>query len=123
MSITKQSAWTIFKGLKLGQPEATTALNALTKDEFEAYQCLEEDFEMAVAKIGAEAQNEAAKIWEDHPSTLAALSAIKTNLWTAEEYTKLVSLFKGAKYEQLHLSAQFRITNNELLLDLAKASL
>ena len=123
MSITKEQAWTIFKGDKLGHKEATTALNALSKDEFEAYQCLEEDFEMAVAQIGVEAQNEAARIWEDNPNTLAELSAVKTNLWMSEDYTKLVSLFKGAKYEQLHLSAQFRLTNNELLLDLAKASL
>jgi hypothetical protein len=123
MSLTKQSAWTIFEGEKLGRAEATATMNRLTKPEFEAYQCHAEDFELAVAKIGAEAQNEAAKIWEDNPTTVAELSAIPTNRWTAEQYIQLVSLFKGTKYEQLHLSAQFRITNNALLLELAKASL
>jgi hypothetical protein len=123
MSLTKQSAWAIFEGEKLGKAEAVTALNALTKPEFEAYQCWAEDFELAVAKISVEAQNEAAKLWEDHPNTVEALGSIKPYNWTADNYWGLVSMFKGSKFEQLHLSAQFRIANHQLILDLAKASL
>jgi hypothetical protein len=123
MSLTKQSAWTIFEGEKLGKAEATSALNRLTKPEFEAYQCYAEDFDLAVAKIGVEAQNEAAKLWEDRPATRKMLEFIKPYHWTAYHYEELVSVFKGSKFEQLHLSAQFRIANHQLLLDLAKASL
>jgi hypothetical protein len=123
MSLTKQSAWTIFEGEKLGTREAAKALNRMTKPEFEAYQCYAAVFELAVAKIGAEAQNEAAKLWEKHPNTREHLEAIKPYHWTADHYWSLVSVFKGSKFEQLHLSAQFRIANHQLLLDLAKASL
>jgi hypothetical protein len=123
MSLTKQSAWAIFEGEKLGKAEATSALNRLTKPEFEAYQCYAEDFDLAVAKIGVEAQNEAAKIWEDNPILVADLQSIKPYLWTAQNYEQLVNVFRGSKYEQLHLAAQFRIANHQLLLDLAKASL
>jgi hypothetical protein len=123
MSLTKQSAWAIFEGEKLGKAEATSALNRLTKPEFEAYQCYAEDFDLAVAKIGVEAQNEAAKLWEDAPTTRGYLEAIKPYHWGAEEYRILVNVFEGSKYEQLHLAAQFRIANHQLLLDLAKASL
>lgn len=123
MSLTKQSAWAIFEGEKLGRAEATTALNRMTKPEFEAYQCYAEDFELAVAKIGAEAQNEAAALWEQHWHTQTTLSGIKPYRWTADDYEALVSVFRGSKYEELHLSAQFRIANHQLILDLAKASL
>jgi len=119
MSLTKQSAWTIFKGVSLGQPEAKAALDRLTKGEFEAYECLKEDFELELAKIGVEANNEAATIWEAHPNTKEVLETITPSRWTADNYWSLVSIFKGSKYEQLHLSALFRFNNNELLLDLA----
>jgi hypothetical protein len=123
MSLTKQSAWAIFEGEKLGKAEAVTALNALTKPEFEAYQCWAEDFELAVAKIGVEAQNEAARVWEGNPNLVAELQSKKPYLWTVEDYICLVGVFRGTLYEELHLSAQFRIANHQLLLDLAKASL
>jgi hypothetical protein len=119
MSLTKESAWTIFKGVSLGRPEAKSAIARLTKGEFEAYECLKEDFELELAKIGVEANNEAAAIWEAHPNTKEVLETITPSRWTADNYWSLVSIFKGSKYEQLHLSALFRFSNNELLLDLA----
>lgn len=122
MSINKEAAWSIFKGEKLAQKEAITALNNLTKGEFEAYECWAEDFELALAKVQVEAQNEAARIWEDNPTLVAELEAIKPYLWTSENYVSLASVFKGAKYEQLHLTAQFRIRNVDLLLELARAA-
>jgi len=119
MSITKQSAWTIFKGVSLRQAEAKQALDLLTKDEFEAYECLREDFEFEVAKVGVEAQNEAVTIREDNPVLMAELEPLHPSRWTADNYVALVSLFKGSKYELLHLSAMFRVNNAALLLDLA----
>jgi hypothetical protein len=120
MTLTKQSAWSIFKGTALGQPEAKQAIDSMHHGEFEAYDCWREDFEMAIAQIGVEAQNEAATIQEDNPELMVELQATPMNRWKAEEYTKAVSMFKGSKFEQLHLSAMFRVANNELLLDLAK---
>jgi len=119
MSITKQSAWPIFKAVALGQPEGEQALIRMNATEFEAYSGLKEDFELELAKIGVEAQNEAATIWEAHPNTKEVLETITPSRWTADNYWSLVSIFKGSKYEQLHLSALFRFSNNELLLDLA----
>lgn len=119
MSITKQSAWPIFKAVALGQPEGEQALIRMNATEFEAYSGLKEDFELELAKISIEANNEAATIQADNPELLAELELTPLNRWKAEEYTKAVSMFKGSKYEQLHLSAMFRFSNNELLLDLA----
>jgi len=123
MSLTKQSAWTIFKGQALGQREAAKAVARLTKPEFEAYECWVEDFQLEVSKIGVEANNEAATIWEAHPNTKEVLETITPSRWTADNYWSLVSIFKGSKYEQLHLSAMFRFSNNELLLELAEPAL
>ena len=119
-SITKESAWTIFKSHALGQPEAEAALVRMTDEEMDAYECWVEDFQLKLAQIGAEAQNEAAAIWAEHPSTKEALYAIGPSRWTADNYWSLVSIFKGSKFEQLHLSAMFHFSNNELLLELAK---
>lgn len=119
MTITKQSAWAIFKGIALGQPEAKQAVLRLTKPEFEAYECWAEDFQMEVSKVGVEANNEAAAIIEAHPNTKEVLETITPSRWTADNYWALVSIFKGSKYEQLHLSAMFRFSNTELLLELA----
>jgi len=123
MSLTKQSAWTIFKGQALGHSEAKQAILRLTKPEFEAYECWVEDFQLEVSKIGVEANNEAATIWEAHPNTKEVLETITPSRWTADNYWSLVSIFKGSKYEQLHLSAMFRFSNNELLLELAEPAL
>jgi len=117
MSITKQTAWPIFKAVALGQPEGRGAIARMTKGEFEAYECLKEDFEFEIARVSVEAQNEAAGIWEAHPNTKEVLETITPSRWTADNYWSLVSIFKGSKYEQLHLSAMFRFTNNEVLLD------
>ena len=119
-TLTKQIAWTIFKGVAQGQKEAEKALARLTKGEFEAYDCWREDFEFEVAKVRIEAQNEAAGIRDDNPILMAELEPLHPSRWTAEDYTKLVSIFKGSKYEQLHLSAMFRVNNAELLLELAE---
>ena len=122
-TLTKQIAWTIFKGVSLGQAEAKQAILRLTKPEHEAYECWVEDFEMEVAKIGAEAQNEAASIWEAHPNTKEVLETITPSHWTADNYWSLLSIFKGSKFEQLHLSAMFRVNNAGLLLELTEAAL
>jgi len=119
MSITKQSAWPIFKAVALGQPEGEQALIRMNAIEFEAYSGLKEDFELELAKIGIAAQNECAALWEAHPSTKEVLESMSPTRWTADHYWSLVSIFKGSKYEQLHLSAIFRFENTALLLDLA----
>jgi len=123
MSITKQSAWTIFKGLALGQAEAKQAILRLTKGEVEAYECWVEDFNYEIAKIGVEANNEAATIKEDNPVLMAELESMSPSRWTADNYVALVSLFKGSKFEQLHLAAMFRFSNTELLLELAEPAI
>lgn len=119
MSLTKESAWTIFKAKALGQPEGEAALARMTKPEREAYECLTEDFELAVQIVGVEAQNESVTVWNDNQELKAELEAKSPTRWTAEDYIKLVSIFKGTKYEQLHLSALFRFENAALLLELA----
>lgn len=119
-SITKESAWAIFKANALGQPEAEAAIERMTSDEVDAFDCWVEDFQLALQVIGVEAQNEAAAIWEAHPNTKEVLDSMHPCRWTADHYWSLVSIFKGAKYEQLHLSGMFRFSNAELLLELAK---
>ena len=123
MSLTKQSAWSIFKGIVLNQSEAKQAILRLTKPEHDAYECWVEDFQMEVSKIGVEANNEAATIKEDNPALMAELDSLAPSRWTADNYVALVSLFKGSKFEQLHLSGMFRFSNNELLLELAEPAL
>ena len=120
MSLTKQSAWTIFKAVSLGQPEGEQAISRMRKPEFEAYECLREDFEMELAKVGVAAQNEAAALNEANAELIGTLQAKRPYLWTAADYRSMVSLFEGSKYEQLHLSAAFRLDNRALLLELAK---
>jgi hypothetical protein len=122
MGLTHQSAWLIFKSDKLGQPEGKSALAAMTGPEFQAYECLAEDFEFELAKIAVEANNEAAAIIASHPTTYEVLEAKKPWEWNAYHYRLAVTPFEGSKYEQLHLSAMFRIANNELLLDLIRPS-
>lgn len=120
MSLTPHAAWLIFRADKLGQEEGKAALKNMTGPEFQAYECLVEDFEFQLAQIGVEAQNEAAALWDTRPATKNMLEYIKPYLWTAYHYEELVSVFKDSKYEQLHLSAFFRVQNAELLLDLVK---
>lgn len=122
-SITKEQAWVIFEAKALGQREGEKALVRMTDEEMAAYEVFAEQFEMAVAQIGVAAQNEAATIQADNPELMVDLQAKSMDRWMAEDYSKAVSMFKGSKFEQLHLSAMFRIQNNELLLELAKASL
>lgn len=117
-ALTKDKAWVIFRADKLQQPEAVAAINAFTKDEFDAYECWAEDFEMELAKIGVEAQNEAAAIMEEHPA--AYLQHKKPWAFTVHDYNLFLAPFKGSKFETLHLSALFGIQNNELLLELVK---
>lgn len=119
-SITKESAWAIFKANALGQPEAEAAIERMTSDEVDAFDCWVEDFQLALHVVGVEAQNEAVKVWNDNPELKAEMETVSPSLWKAEDYIKLVSIFKGTKYEQLHLSGLFRFSNAELLLDLAK---
>lgn len=118
MSITKQSAWTIFKAVSLGQPEGEQALLRLSALEFEAYTGLKEDFEMEVAKVGIEAQNEAAALTENQPA-IEALEGKRLVDFVAQDYISMVKLFEGSKYERLHLTALFRISNTPLMLELA----
>ena len=122
MSITKNTAWTIFKGIVLNQPEAKQAILRLTKPEHDAYECWVEDFQMEVSKISVEANNEGAAILEAHPNTKEVLEGMHPSRWLADDYWALVSIFKGSKFEQLHLSGMFRFSNNELLLELAEAA-
>lgn len=119
-SITKESAWAIFEGIALGQRESAKALARLTKPEFEAYECWKEDFELALQTVGVEAQNEAVRVWNDNPVLKAKMETVSPTRWMAEDYINVVSVFKGTKYEQLHLSAMFRFENAKLLLELAK---
>lgn len=120
MSITKQAAWLIFRAEKLGHKEAEAALTNLSKEDFDAYEEFAEGFDMEIAKIGIEAQNEAATIAADNPELHAEINAIKPYNLTSDHYVKVVSLFKGTKFERLHLSAAFRVQNAELLLELVK---
>lgn len=117
--LTKQKAWVIFRADKLGHIEGKAALDALTGPEFEAYLCWAEDFDLELAKIGVEANNEAAKIMEDSPE-LQYLTSKPMYRWDVADYTSVVAPFAGSKYESLHLSAMFRVSNAELLLELVK---
>jgi len=120
MTITKESAWVIFRADKLGHEEAAPAMDNMSEDEWNSYQSHAEGFEMELAKIGIEAQNEAAAIWEENPGTRSALEAVKRHNWTYYEYKSLVALFAGSKFQTLHLSAMFGVPNAELLLELVK---
>jgi hypothetical protein len=120
IDLTKEKAWVIFRADKLGHIEGKAAVDALSKEEFDAYECYAEDFELELAKIGVEAQNEAAAIWEEYPTTKAVLESIKPYNWTTDEYGELLEVFRGSKFEKLHLSAMFRVNNAELLLELVK---
>lgn len=120
MSITKQQSWFIFEAVSLGQQEGHAALAALIGEDNDSYLAHKEEFEMEIAKVGVEAQNEAAAINEDNPELIAELSSKPINRWLSEDYTKAASMFKGSKYEALHLSAMFRFSNNDLLLELVK---
>jgi hypothetical protein len=119
MNLTKEKAWIIFRADKLQEMEGKLALNHLTKAEFDAYECHAEDFELELAKIGVEANNEAAAIMEAHPE-LSYLDTVKPYNWNAMDYRNIVLPFAGSKFEKLHLSAMFRVQNNELLLELVK---
>jgi hypothetical protein len=118
-TLTKEKAWVIFRADKLGHIEAKPALDGMTKAEFDAYECYAEDFELELAKIGIEAQNEAATIMEAHPE-LKYLETLKPYNWDGYDYTKLIKAFRFSKFERLHLSAMFRVQNAELLLELVK---
>lgn len=119
MTIGKLEAWTIFRAEKLGHEEAAPALKALVGKDWGEYHLHAQEFEMELAQIGIEAQNEGAAIMEKRPD-LKSLELIKPYNWTAVDYTALVGAFEGAKFEKLHLSAMFRVANGELLLDLVK---
>lgn len=119
MSLTKEKAWIIFRADKLGYVEAQEAFKIMTKDQFDAYECWAEEFDLEIAKVGIEAQNEAATIMEAHPE-LSYLDTVKPYNWNAMDYRNIVLPFAGSKFEKLHLSAMFRIQNNELLLELVK---
>jgi hypothetical protein len=120
MTISPDKAWAIFKADKLGQSEAKTVIEGFSKEEQEEYLGHVEGFEMKLAQIGVEAQNEAATIAEDNPEVVAEVNALEPYDWTADHYVKVVSLFKGTKFEKLHLSSAFRIANGELLLAMVK---
>jgi len=120
MSLTKEKAWVIFRADKLGHEEAEQAFGNMTKDEFDAYECYAEDFDLEIAKIGVEAQNEAAELQEDYAELIGLLQAKKPWALTAHDYSMIVLPFKGSKFETLHLSAMFRVSNAELLLELVK---
>lgn len=117
--LTKEKAWVIFRADQLGHIEAKAALDNLSKEEFDAYECWAEEFDFEIAKIGVEAQNEAAALTEVN-IVIEELRAKRHDLWTSEDYTNLVKQFEGSKYETLHLSALFRVPNNEFLLELVK---
>jgi len=118
-SLTKEKAWVIFRADKLQQIEGKAALDALTKEEFDAYECYAEDFDLELAKIGIEAQNEAAALTEVN-IVFEELQMKPQHTWVADDYARLVKQFEGSNFEQLHLSAMFRVPNGELLLDLVK---
>lgn len=118
-NLTKDKAWIIFRADKLGHAEAQGAFKAMTKAQFDAYECYAEEFDFEIAKVGVEAQNEAAGIMKANPY-LDYLNAKTACLWTAKDYISVVEVFDGSKYETLHLSGMFRVQNNELLLELVK---
>lgn len=120
MSVTQAQAWAIFEGEKLGQPESQTAQAQMTDEEMEEYTAFTNEWEMKLAQIGVDAQNEAATIAEDNPTIVAEVTSLEPYNWTADHYVKTVSLFKGSKFEKLHLSAAFRVPNAPLLLELVK---
>jgi len=121
MTMTQQQAWTIFHADKMGwREQADSALKNLTGPEQQAYQVHAEEFELALAKLGIEAQNEGAAIWADNPNTQFVLENTKPYDLTADQYCAIIQLFKGSKFERLHLSAMFRVQNAELLLELVK---
>lgn len=120
MSLTPHAAWLIFKADKLGEEEGKAALKAMTGPEFQAYEALVEDIEFRIAQIGVEAQNEAAAIIEAHPNTREVIESLEPYNLTADHYWAIISPFKGSKFEELHLSAMFRVQNAELILELAK---
>ena len=120
MSVTQSQAWAIFQGEKLGQPESQTAQAQMTDEEMEQYTAFANEWEMKLAQIGVEAQNEGVAIWEAHPNTQEALGAIPQHQWTADNYWSLISIFKGSKFETLHLTAMFRVPNAELLLGMVQ---
>ena len=119
-AMTKQKAWTIYRADKLGQIEGKAAIDALTHSEAEAYNSWAGEFDLALTQLGIVAQNEGAAIWEAHPNTQEVLSQIPQHSWTADNYWGLICIFKGSKYETLHLSALFGVPNGELLLELVK---
>ena len=119
MSITKESAWVIFRADKLGHEEAAPAMDNMSEDEWNSYQSHAEGFEMELAKVSVEAQNEAATLVANNPDLNVAESK-SAYQWVAEDYRKVVTVFEGSKFEKLHLSALFRISNAELLLELVK---
>jgi len=120
MTVSADKAWSIFRADKLGQPEAKAAIDTLSPEEVEQYVAHAQGFEMKLAQIGVEAQNEAATVAEDNPEVVAEVNALEPYDWTADHYVKVVSLFKGTKFEKLHLSSAFRIANGELLLAMVK---
>lgn len=117
--LTKDKAWVIFRAEKLGQIEGKAALDNMTGPEFQAYECYAEEFDLEIAKIGVEAQNEATALTEVN-IVIEDLQSKPQRTWLAEDYAKLVKQFEGSKFEALHLSAMFRVPNNELLLELVK---
>jgi len=120
VSVTQAQAWAIFEGEKLGQPEAEAAQVQMTDEEMEEYTAFASEWEMKLAQIGVEAQNEGVTIWQAHPNTEEALGLIPQHDWTADHYWSLISIFKGSKFEKLHLSAIFRVPNAELLLGMVQ---
>jgi hypothetical protein len=122
MTLTKIAAWTMFRAQMLQQIEGANAINSLTKEELEQYEEFAAEFEMELAKVGIEAQNEAAGLHETCDYAVQTLEAKKPYEWVAEDYRMLVEIYEGSKYEKLHLAHIFRIQNNELLLDLVKPS-
>lgn len=117
--MSKLNAWTIFRAEKLGHEEAEDALSNMTEDESEQYAERVKEFEMELAQIGIEAQNEAAALTEGNDD-IAYLQNVKPWDWKATDYVTVVEVFKESKFEKLHLSALFRINNSEILLDLVK---
>jgi len=120
VSITKESAWVIFRADKLGHEEAAPAMDNMSEDEWNSYQSHAEGFEMELVKIGIEANNEAAALQEDFAEYVGILQAKKPYNWTAEDYGMAVNIYHGSEFETLHLSAMFRVNNAELLLELVK---
>jgi hypothetical protein len=122
MTLTKIAAWTMFRAQMLQQIEGANAIASLSKEEFEQYEEYVTEFEMELAKLGVEAQNELAHLHETCEFAVRTLQAKKPYEWVAEDYRMLVEIYEGSKYEKLHLAHIFRIQNNELLLDLVKPS-